>query len=103
MLYAIIHLQIQVQVQIPDTLYTTCRGPTSKNVFWLLHTPPVVYGAYTRLILTLKTSFCTIIPLTNLWAPLGRFCERVATLAKYKSQTIVSETLPELVHLFCLS
>ena len=52
-------------------------------LFWLLHTPPIVYGAYTRLILTLRTSFFTIIPLYNIWAPLGRFCERVATLVKY--------------------
>ena len=59
------------------------RRATSKNVFWLLHTPPIVYGAYTRLILTLRTSFFTIIPLYNIWAPLGRFCERVATLVKH--------------------
>jgi hypothetical protein len=42
----------------------SARRATSKNVFWLLHTPPIVYGAYTRLILTLRTSFLQLYPST---------------------------------------
>ena len=85
-IYMLLPTRIKLILYILRCSMLVVGGPPQdyeNYLFWLLHTPPIVYGAYTRLILTLKTSFCKIIALTNLWSPLGRFCERAATLVKY--------------------